>query len=547
MPARHSPRPPLLLLLLLLCLLYPPHPFCCVAQRKFLEEYEGADGRRLHEEEVEAMCAANGQSLPISYLHLSHHSPVLAIWLADVPKLMLEMFDEVATSYVESRFSEYWMIHPDIHVRITQLPVSDSLRELRITHVNALVKVAGVVTKRSPVFPQLKIVHFNCLGCGNTTAPMVQGDAVEARPGDCAYCQKPGPWVLNQEQTVYRNYQRVTLQESPGAVPAGRVPRSKEVILTADLVDGVRRAGRVGRGEERSSRAGSGAALRFPVRRAQHNLSHGPAPAPLCFYPRPAAGAPGRGGGGDGRVRAHVGRGAQHQAGLPRVCHHHRGQLDHQESGHAVRVQDHGCVRGPRGVVMAAKGVRCSLLRARSAQPATLLCGSPVPALPPPPPPPPPRRADDDKRQIAELAKDPHIRKRIAKSIAPSIYGNDFVKMAVALSMFGGREKNVNGKHRIRGDINVLLLGDPGTAKSQVLKYVEKTAPRAVYTTGKGASAVGLTAAVHKDPMSGEWTLEGAWQRVVVEAGGGWRVVDGNCERCAYVGNRRLTARPVTW
>lgn len=80
---------------------------------------------------------------------------------------------------------------------------------------------------------------------------------------------------------------------------------------------------------------------------------------------------------------------------------------------------------------------------------------------------------------------------------------------AVALSMFGGREKNVNGKHRIRGDINVLLLGDPGTAKSQVLKYVEKTAPRAVYTTGKGASAVGLTAAVHKDPQSGEWMLEG--------------------------------------
>lgn len=58
-------------------------------------------------------------------------------------------------------------------------------------------------------------------------------------------------------------------------------------------------------------------------------------------------------------------------------------------------------------------------------------------------------------------------------------------QMAVLLSLFGGHEKNVNGKHRIRGDINVLLLGDPGTAKSQVLKYVIKTAPRAVYTTGK--------------------------------------------------------------
>ncbi|KAM0896189.1 hypothetical protein ACQ4PT_023342 [Festuca glaucescens] len=75
--------------------------------------------------------------------------------------------------------------------------------------------------------------------------------------------------------------------------------------------------------------------------------------------------------------------------------------------------------------------------------------------------------------------------------------------------MFGGQEKNVKGKHRLRGDINVLLLGDPGTAKSQFLKYVEKTGHRAVYTTGKGASAVGLTAAVHKDPVTREWTLEG--------------------------------------
>lgn len=75
--------------------------------------------------------------------------------------------------------------------------------------------------------------------------------------------------------------------------------------------------------------------------------------------------------------------------------------------------------------------------------------------------------------------------------------------------MFGGVFKNPQGKHRLRGDINVLLLGDPGTAKSQFLKYVEKTSHRAVYATGQGASAVGLTAAVHKDPVTREWTLEG--------------------------------------
>jgi len=81
---------------------------------------------------------------------------------------------------------------------------------------------------------------------------------------------------------------------------------------------------------------------------------------------------------------------------------------------------------------------------------------------------------EEDQREIVNLAKRPDIRKLIINSIAPSIYGHEDIKTAIALSMFGGNPKDVNNKHRIRGDINVLLLGDPGTAKSQFLKYVEK-------------------------------------------------------------------------
>lgn len=110
----------------------------------------------------------------------------------------------------------------------------------------------------------------------------------------------------------------------------------------------------------------------------------------------------------------------------------------------------------------------------------------------------------EDAEEIENLSKDPRIGEMIIKFVAPSIYGHEDIKTAIALAMFGGQEKNVEGKHRLRGDIHVLLLGDPGTAKSQFLKYVEKTGQRAVYTTGKGASAVGLTAAVHKDPVTRE-------------------------------------------
>lgn len=116
---------------------------------------------------------------------------------------------------------------------------------------------------------------------------------------------------------------------------------------------------------------------------------------------------------------------------------------------------------------------------------------------------------EDDIAEIRKLSKEPNIAKKLINSVAPSIHGHNYIKTALMLAMFGGEAKDIAGKHKIRGDINVLLLGDPGTAKSQFLKYVEKTFHRVVYTTGKGASAVGLTAGVIRDPITKEWMLEG--------------------------------------
>merc|ERR1719228_2481951 len=118
------------------------------------------------------------------------------------------------------------------------------------------------------------------------------------------------------------------------------------------------------------------------------------------------------------------------------------------------------------------------------------------------------RMTDDDIKAITQLSKDERIGERIIASIAPSVFGHDDIKRALALSLFGGVSKNPQDKHKVRGDINVLLCGDPGTAKSQFLKYVQNIAPRAVFTTGQGASAVGLTAYVKRSQLTKEWTLE---------------------------------------
>ena len=115
--------------------------------------------------------------------------------------------------------------------------------------------------------------------------------------------------------------------------------------------------------------------------------------------------------------------------------------------------------------------------------------------------------SEEDEAKILELSKDPHIHDKIINSTAPSIRGYREVKEAIALQLFGGSVKLLEDQTRLRGDIHILIVGDPGIGKSQILKYVSKLAPRSVYTSGKGTSGAGLTAAAVRDELGG-WSLE---------------------------------------
>ncbi|XP_052184215.1 DNA replication licensing factor MCM2 [Diospyros lotus] len=356
--------------------------------------------------QINEMVLANKCSLEIDYKQFIYVHPNIAIWLADAPQSVLEVMEEVAKNVVFDLHPKYKQIHQKIYVRITNLPVYDQIRNIRQIHLNTMIRIGGVVTRRSGVFPQLQQVKYDCNKCGMILGPFFQNSYSEVKVGSCPECQSKGPFTVNIEQTVYRNYQKLTLQESPGIVPPGRLPRYKEVILLNDLIDCARP------GEEIEVTG---------IYTNNFDLS------------------------------------LNTKNGFPVFA-------TVVEANYVTKKQD---------------------------------CFSAY------------KLTEEDKEEIEKLAKDPNIGEKIIKSIAPSIYGHEDIKTAIALAMFGGQEKNVEGKHRLRGDINVLLLGDPGTAKSQFLKYVEKTGNRAVYTTGKGASAVGLTAAVHKDPVTREWTLEG--------------------------------------
>jgi len=115
----------------------------------------------------------------------------------------------------------------------------------------------------------------------------------------------------------------------------------------------------------------------------------------------------------------------------------------------------------------------------------------------------------EDEDQINALSKDLRIYHMVTQSVAPSIYGSDNVKLAIVLQMFGGIRKEMPDGTSLRGDIHVLLVGDPGIAKSQLLRYVVKLSPRAIYTSGQSSTSAGLTATAVKDEFGeGRWTLE---------------------------------------
>ncbi|RPB12261.1 MCM-domain-containing protein [Morchella conica CCBAS932] len=374
--------------------------------KNFLLEYTDGNLASVYSARFRTLGEVNAESLEISFQHLAEHRATLALFLANAPTETLKIFDQVAMETTLLHYQDYQRIHSEIHVRIADVPTSYTLRELRQSHLNALVRVRGVVTRRTGVFPQLKYVKFDCSKCGTTLGPFPQDSNVEVKISYCQNCQSRGPFTLNSEKTVYRNYQKMTLQESPGTVPAGRLPRHREVILLWDLID--------------SAKPGEEVEVTGIYRNnydVQLNQKNG--------FP----------------VFATV-----------------------LEANNVVKSHDE-------------------------------LAGF--------------RLTEEDEKAIRTLARDENVVNKIIDSMAPSIYGHRDIKTAVACSLFGGVGKDVHGKHTIRGDINVLLLGDPGTAKSQVLKYVEKTAHRAVFATGQGASAVGLTASVRKDPITQEWTLEG--------------------------------------
>ena len=345
--------------------------------------------------EIKNMCAYNLESISIDYEDLKpFHNSIEA----DV-ETFIRVLDDALSRVTRFYFSNYHLIKPFIHGRICNLPVVEKIRDLRNSHLNKLIRINGVVTRRSGVFSQYSIVKFTCTKCQATFGPFIGKDI---KPTSCFECQGSGPFIVNTSETVYKDFQKITVQEIPGSVPSGSLPRSKDVLLYFDLID--------------SCKPGDEVDITGVYK---NNFS----------------------------ISLNI------KNGFPVFS-----------------------------TMIESSSVNKKITKLEM--------------------------TDEDIKEIKEFSKNPNIIDILIDNVAPSIYGHRDIKTSVLLSMVGGQAKEKNGM-KIRGDINVLLMGDPGTGKSQFLRFISNTSHRAVLSTGQGSSAVGLTASVQKDHVTKEWTLEG--------------------------------------
>jgi len=360
--------------------------------------------------ELRRLAAAGQKSLVIEFDSLLNFNMDLAKVLLDSPADFIDTADKILTDITKL---------PGMRLRVKSLDKSIPIRKIRAENVGNFIQVDGLLKRVGEVKPELKEAVFKCLRCGEENR-VPQIDEVYREPLACENpnCGKRGPFKLVIENSEFRDWQSLMLQERPEELRGGQIPRLIDVIVRDDFVDKAVPGNRV------------------------------------------------------------------IMTGTLRVFQE-RQQRERKTTFRKVLFVSH--------IEVLQKGIEEAEL------------------------------SPEDEEKIKELAKDPWVKNLVIQSIAPSIYGYDSVKEAIALQLFGCNAVDLPDGTRIRGDTHILMTGDPGVAKSAILKWVAAISPRGLYTSGKKATGAGLTAAAVRDELGGGWALEAG---VLVIADGGLACVD---------------------
>ncbi|KAK5649845.1 hypothetical protein RI129_000874 [Pyrocoelia pectoralis] len=410
----------------------------------FLEEFK-EDGEYKYIDLAKELIMQEQSTMVVSFKDIEKYNHNLAATITEEYFRIYPFVCQAVCNFVKDRSNP--RIEKEFYVSFIDVSTRFKIREMKTDKVGTLTRITGQVIRTYPVHPELVLGTFICLDC-QTVIKHVEQQFKFTLPTICRnpVCTNRRRFMLDVDKSVFIDFQKIRIQETQAELPRGCIPRSVEVILRAENVETVQAGDRYDF---------TGMLIVVPD---------------VGSLTLPGA-------------RAQI------------ASRHKRG--DEPEG-----------VRGLKALGVRDLHYRMSFV-ACSVQALGLRFGSldlPSDTLTP----------EMMKQQLTESewddmyekSKDKNLYRNLINSLFPSIYGNDEVKCGILLMLFGGVSKTTLEGTSLRGDINVCIVGDPSTAKSQFLKQVAEFAPRAIYTSGKASTAAGLTAGVVKDEESFDFVIE---------------------------------------
>ena len=355
------------------------------------------------------------------------------------------------------------------------LPLVTRVRQLRTAQIGQLLSISGTVTRTSEVRPELSMATFTCEVC-NTAIPNIEQTFRYTEPTQCPnrVCGNRLGWRLDIRQSTFVDWQKVRIQENSSEIPTGSMPRTLDVILRGEMVD------RAKAGEKCIF---TGTLIVIP------DISQFRLPGTRVQASRDSANAPRGADVGDNGVTGLKALGVRdltyRMAFLACMITPDTSTAG-QNSTHSLSGRAENILQSMQQITPLDSATTGEEAQAEYLQ--TL--------------------SQAEIEHLRQMVHMPNIFMRLVDSIAPMVYGHQVIKKGLLLQLMGGVSKQTPEGMALRGDINICIVGDPSTSKSQFLKYICSFLPRAVYTSGKASSAAGLTAAVVKDEETGEFTIE---------------------------------------
>ncbi|XP_051875843.1 DNA replication licensing factor MCM6 [Pristis pectinata] len=413
----------------------------------FLEEFQNSDGEVKYLHDAEELIRPERNTLAVSFVDLEQYNQQLA---TTIQEEFYRVYPHLCRA-VRNFARDHGNIpqNKEFYVAIQDLPARHKIRELTAARIGTLLRISGQVVRTHPVHPELVSGTFMCLDC-QTVVKDVEQQFKYTQPNICRnpVCANRRRFMLDTNKSRFVDFQKVRIQETQAELPRGSIPRSVEVILRAEAVE--------------SAQAGdrcdfTGMLIVVP------DVSQLATPGVRAETGSRVSGADGYENEGVRGLRALGVRDLSYKLAFL-ACH--VAQTNPRFGGKEMREEE-----------QTAESIKNQM-------------------------------TVQEWEKVFEMSQDKNLYHNLCTSLFPTIHGNDEVKRGVLLMLFGGVPKTTMEGTSLRGDINVCIVGDPSTAKSQFLKHVEEFSPRAVYTSGKASTAAGLTAAVVRDEESHEFVIE---------------------------------------